>query len=71
MKDIPYYDELNNFENTYFLHLTELQRKIILLKYIYGYSDQEIANRLKISRQAVNRAKNRGVKIIRENYEKT
>ena len=48
--------------------LSEKQRKIIIYKYIYGYSDLEISKILCISRQAVNRLKNRGFDIIRENF---
>ncbi len=71
IKDIPYYDELPDLESSYFKYLTNLQKKIIVLKYIYGFSDQEIAKSLDISRQAVNRAKNRGISIIKEIYENT
>ena len=48
--------------------LSEKQRRIIIYKYIYGYSDLEIAKILGISRQAVNRLKNRGFELIRENF---
>ncbi len=66
INDIPYYDdELNDLEYNYLQYLTNLQKKIILLKYIYGFSDQEIAKSMGISRQAVNRAKNRGISIIK------
>ncbi|NYB75149.1 sigma-70 family RNA polymerase sigma factor [Sedimentibacter hydroxybenzoicus DSM 7310] len=72
INDIPYYDdELSNLEYDYFQYLTNLQKKIIILKYIYGFSDQEIAISLGISRQAVNRAKNRGISIIKEICEKS
>lgn len=46
--------------------LTHKQREIIILKYIYNYSDVEIALALDISRQAVNRIKNRAVVALRE-----
>jgi len=39
--------------------LTELQKKIIILSYFYGYSNNEIALILKSTRQAVNQCKNR------------
>ena len=48
--------------------ISEKQRKIIILKYIYGYSDLEIARLFGISRQAVNKLKNRGFELIRENF---
>jgi len=66
VKDVPYYDEIDDFENVYLSYLTELQRKIIILKYVFGYSDNEIAKILQISRQAVNRTKNRGLDTIKE-----
>ena len=43
-----------------------LQRDVILLRYYKDYSDREISEKLKISRQAVNRAKNRGLKRLKE-----
>ncbi len=67
-RDVPYYDDQSNLELDCFSSLTELQRKIIIYRYIYGYSVQEIAQKLKISRQAVNKAKNRGIKSIRSFY---
>ena len=45
--------------------LTELQKKVIIFKYYYEYSDNEIAKMLGISRQAVNRLKNRGIEKLR------
>lgn len=48
--------------------LTPRQRDVILYKYIYRYSDIEIAKSLNISRQAVNQIKNRSVKILREAF---
>ena len=45
--------------------LTELQKEVILLKYYYGYSDSEIGKRLSISRQSVNRLKNRAITCIK------
>lgn len=68
-RDIPYYDDPSNLGMDCFSRLTELQRKVIVYRYIYGYSEQEIAQKLKISRQAVNRAKNRGIKVIRAVYD--
>ncbi len=46
--------------------LTPKQQKIIIYKYIYDYSDVEIAYSLNISRQAVNRIKNRAIETLRE-----
>ena len=46
--------------------LTPGQREVIIYKYIYKYSDIEIAETLNISRQAVNQIKNRSTEILRE-----
>lgn len=46
--------------------LTPKQNKIIIYKYIYGYSDCEISAQLHISRQAVNRLKIRGLLVLKE-----
>lgn len=45
--------------------LPERQRIILVYKYIYLYSDLEIARLFHISRQAVNRLKNRGLASLR------
>ena len=50
--------------------LTELQRNVITKKFIYNYSEIEIAKELHISRQAVNKAKNRGIKNLKNYIEK-
>jgi RNA polymerase sigma factor (sigma-70 family) len=46
--------------------LTDLQRKILKAKFFMGYSENEIGKRLHISRQAVNRAKNRALNKLRK-----
>lgn len=48
--------------------LTERQRDIIICKYIYCLSDFQIGEIFKISRQAVNRLKNRALKELKEYY---
>ena len=63
-----------NFEDSLLIedmlnNVTDLQRKILISKYIYGYSEVVISKKSGISRQAVNRAKNRAVKCIREKFE--
>ncbi len=68
INDVSYYDDQSDLENDCFLFLTEQQRKIIVYRYIYGYSIQEISDKLNVSRQAVNRTKNRAIKIIRSVY---
>lgn len=45
--------------------LSPKQRAIIILKFIYGYSDFEISVNLNISRQAVNRLKNRALSVLK------
>jgi RNA polymerase sigma factor (sigma-70 family) len=47
--------------------LTNHQKKILYKKYILGYSDTEIGEKLDISRQAVNQCQNRAIQKIREN----
>lgn len=69
------YDNLDgylpNFEERFSLLesinvLSEKQKMIVIYKYIYGYSDFEIAVLLGVSRQAVNRLKNRALVCLRE-----
>lgn len=48
--------------------LSKRQRDVLVYKYIYEYSDVEISMFLKISRQAVNRLKNRAIEKLREYY---
>ncbi|WP_461614011.1 sigma factor-like helix-turn-helix DNA-binding protein [Clostridium sp. Marseille-QA1073] len=45
--------------------VTKLQRKILILKFIKNYSETEIASILKISRQSVNRDKNRALVTLK------
>lgn len=45
--------------------LSELQKRIIIQKYFYKCSDVEIAKNINVSRQAVNRIKNRALKNMR------
>lgn len=49
--------------------LTEKQKTVLIYKYVYGYSDFEIANLIDVSRQAVNRIKNRGLTVLKEFFE--
>ncbi len=51
--------------------LTSRQKIIIIYKYIYCLSDSEISNRLGISRQAVNRLKNRALITLKQFYFQT
>ncbi|WP_432662948.1 RNA polymerase sigma factor [Wukongibacter baidiensis] len=49
--------------------LPPLQRIVLKRKFMQGFSENEIAVRSGISRQAVNRAKNRGLKNLRKRLE--
>lgn len=44
------------------------QRTVILYRYVYGYSDNEIAQTLNISRQAVAKLRNRALNALRKLY---
>lgn len=48
--------------------LSGQQRKAVVLRHIYGFSDAEIADRLGITRQAVNRLGSRGLKTLRQYF---
>lgn len=48
--------------------LPKLQRRVIKEKFLLGYSYKEIGDRLNITRQAVNRIKNRALNNLRETY---
>lgn len=58
--------ENNLIIESIFKTLTEVQKKVIKRKYIYGYSNVEIAEELNISRQAVNQTKNRALEKIKK-----
>ena len=45
--------------------LTEEQQNVLEKKFIKGYSNSEIAEKLNISRQAINQCKNRAFEQIR------
>lgn len=51
--------------------LTEIERKVIILKYMYMMKDSEIAILNNISRQAVNQAKNRAISKLRLYFKKS
>ncbi|KAA8666397.1 sigma factor-like helix-turn-helix DNA-binding protein [Clostridium sp. HV4-5-A1G] len=40
-------------------------KKVIIKKFFYGFTDTEIGKQLSISRQAVNRLKNRALERLR------
>ncbi len=66
-EDICYTEDFS--KRTYlkdaFKFLSPKQKAVISLKYIYDYSDSEISLKLNISRQAVNRIKNRAIEVLR------
>ena len=49
--------------------LNAIDKKIILYRYIYGYSIAEIANLMDISRQSVNKRKIRALNVLRRAIE--
>jgi RNA polymerase sigma factor (sigma-70 family) len=49
--------------------LSTQQKNVIVYKYIYGFSDAEIGEIFNISRQAVNRLKNRAFEILKKYYD--
>lgn len=50
-------------------NLNERQRAALTLRYVYGYSDTEIAEKLGITRQSVNRLERKGLSVLREYFE--
>jgi len=63
-------DYMEDVENKVFINylldkLTKLQRIIIEKKFIYGYTEVEIADQLHISKQAVNKTKKRALETLR------
>ena len=49
-------------------NLTERQKGVIICKYIYCLSDSQISEIFKISRQSVNKLKNRALNVLKEYY---
>ncbi|WP_432662348.1 sigma factor-like helix-turn-helix DNA-binding protein [Wukongibacter baidiensis] len=64
--DTSYYMENKLLVSMLLNSLPPLQKTILKRKFIQGFSDNEIALMFGISRQAVNRAKNRGLKNLRK-----
>ena len=48
--------------------LSPKQKDVIVYKYIYGFSDAEIGEIFNISRQAINKLKNRAFETLKEYY---
>lgn len=59
------YDD-NVFLNEILGLLTEKQKTVLVYRYIYGYSDVEIGQKLRIKRQAVNRLRNRAFDTLKK-----
>lgn len=49
-------------------HLSASQQNVLIYKYVYSLSDCQIAETLGITRQAVNRLKNRGLKALKDYF---
>lgn len=45
--------------------LSDNRKKILILRYIYGYSDEEISNMMKISRQAVCKSRKKALEQLK------
>lgn len=59
-----------NYEDTLLVQeclgiVTEYQRKILILRYCYDLSDSQIAEKLHISRQAVSKARKKGLETLK------
>lgn len=48
--------------------LTKKEKTVIILKYFYEYSDVEIANIFGVSRQAINKTKNRALNKMKKTF---
>lgn len=72
-EDIIADDNVNYIESNIMINdildkLSKKQRIVLKRKLFFHYSDRDIAEDLKISRQAVNRIKNRGIKKIKQYF---
>jgi len=65
MPDSIDFTETSCFRETIW-KLPKKQRAVIIAKYFYGYSDIEIAEMFRVSRQAVNQIKRRAIKALRK-----
>ena len=67
--ELIFNDYYKNLEEEYFFslikHLSEIQRKIIIGRYYYGYSDDNLSKFFKISRQAVFKNRKRALELIK------
>lgn len=71
--EMQYSVKLQSFEDNIVLLmlidlLSEKQKQVITLEFIYGYSEMDISNILHISRQAVNKTKNRALVELKKLY---
>ncbi len=67
--EIIYNDYYKNLEEEYIFslmkNLNDTQKKIIIGRYIYGYSDDELSKIFKISRQAVYKQRKKAIELIK------
>lgn len=67
--EIIYNDDYKNLEEEYIFslmkNLNDTQKKIIIGRYIYGYSDDELSKIFKISRQAVYKQRKKAIELIK------
>lgn len=67
--DIKYYDYYKKIESEYILwllsELSDIQKKVIVGKYIYNYSNIKLSKVCGISRQAIFRHKKKALEIIK------
>jgi len=67
--EIIYYDRYKNLEDEYILSLLKslnrLQKKIIIGRYIKGYSDNMLSEIFNVSRQAIYKQRKKALELIR------
>ncbi|SFB38080.1 sigma-70 family RNA polymerase sigma factor [Clostridium frigidicarnis] len=64
--DSDYTDSNNTIFKDLLNHLTDLEKKIIIYKYIHSYSDIEIGKLRNVSRQSVHKTHKRALKKLKE-----
>lgn len=68
--DLICYDCHQNLEKEYIFgflkNLNSIQKKIIIGKYVYGYTDIEMAALLKVSRQTIYKHKKKALMLIKK-----
>jgi len=68
-RELVYDDYYKNIEEEYIFSLmktlSDAQKKIIIGRYIYGYSDEKLAKSFKVSRQAVYKQRKKAIELIK------